>query len=252
MIAARYAEEILNWTGSGGLRSFLRLKESDAVNVAVPDEYIGLDMDTPADYETILKKWAAYDIPSVQECMEVLKERDAVSGELIAHSRRVAQTALVIGQALNDRGSCLDPALIRAAGLLHDMARDRPHHASTGGKILRDMGFPKVAEIVEQHMSVEVRPDRPINEGDVVALSDKLVMGDVVVSLEERFQTRLDRYSNDPDIRAAVTARLNHARQLRSRVEEALGMSIESLLANRSSNDRHGDAVACFTSPVLD
>ncbi|MFH1114370.1 MAG: NTP transferase domain-containing protein [Pseudomonadota bacterium] len=233
LIAARYSEEILNWTGSGGLRSFLSRKESDAVNVAVPDEYIGLDMDTPADYETILKKWAAYDIPSVPECMEVLKERDAVSGKLIAHSRRVAQVALIIGQALNDRGSCLDPALIRAAGLLHDMARDRPRHASTGGRILRDMGFPRVAEIVEQHMSVEIRADRPVNERDVVALSDKLVMGDVVVSLEDRFQTRLDRYSNDPDIRAAVSERLTHARRLRARIEDALGTSIDTVFSNR-------------------
>ncbi len=252
LIGARYAEEIVQWNGSGGLRSFLREKESDAVNVAVPDEHIGLDMDTPGDYETILGKWADYEIPSVAECMEVLKERDSVTDELIGHSRKVAQLALTIGQALNDRGFGLNTDLICAAGLLHDMARDRPRHATTGGRILRDMGFPKVAEIVEQHMSVEVRPDRPINERDLVALSDKLVLGDVVVSLEERFQTRLERYSNDPDIRTAITARLNHARQLRTRVEEALGTSIESVLANRSSNDRHGDAVACFTSRFLD
>ena len=62
LISARYAKEIVRWTGSGGLRSFLKEKEIDAVNVAVEDEHILLDMDTQADYEIILQRWAAHDV----------------------------------------------------------------------------------------------------------------------------------------------------------------------------------------------
>jgi 5'-deoxynucleotidase YfbR-like HD superfamily hydrolase len=232
LIAARYAEEIVQWNGSGGLRSFLKQKESDAVNVAVSDEHIVLDMDTPADYENILQKWANYDIPSVAECMELLRERCCAKSKLVAHSRKVAQLALIFGKALNERGFHLNLDLIAAAGLLHDMSRGEPRHASTAARVLRDMGYPAVAEIVEHHMNLEPRPDQPVNERDVVCLADKLVLGDVIVSLEERFENRLDCHSGDPDAQEAIAARLEHARHLRARVEHVLGTSIDSFLAN--------------------
>jgi len=236
LIAARYAKEIVQWNGSGGLRSFLKQKESDAVNVAVPDEHIVLDMDTPADYENILQKWANYDIPSVAECMELLRERCCVESKLVAHSRKVAELAVTFGKELNERGFHLDMDLIAASGLLHDMSRGEPNHASTAARILRDMGFPAVADIVEQHMNLEPRPDQPVNERDVVCLADKLVLGDVIVSLEERFESRFNCHSGDREVHDAIAERLEHARQLRTRVENCLGTSIESILADRSSS----------------
>jgi len=246
LISTRYAAEIVEWNGPMGLRSFLQEKESDAMNVAVPDEHIVLDMDTPEDYEKILRKWANYGIPSVAECMVLLHERCSTKSELLAHSRKVAQLALTLGQALNKRGLCLNLDLIAAAGLLHDMARGQYRHASTAGRILRDMDYPAVAEIVERHMNVVIPYDRPVNECDVVCLSDKLVLGDLIVTLEERFERRLDCYSGDPDAEAAIAMRLEHARQLRTRIEDALGMSIDFFVSGGQPDKRIGEAEHLF------
>ncbi len=249
LIAARYAEEIVQWNGSGGLRSFLKERESDAVNVAVPDEHIVLDMDTPADYENILQKWAVYDIPSVAECLELLKERCSMTSQLLAHSKKVAQLALTLGQALNERGFSLNLDLIAAAGLLHDMAREQPDHASTAARIIRELDYPAVAAIVEQHMDLTNPSELPVSERDVVCLADKLVLGDLIVSLEERFERRLDCHSDDLNAQAAITARLEHARKLKTYVEQALGTSIEILLSGEPPDSRIGVAENQFVGP---
>ncbi|MBI5571131.1 MAG: NTP transferase domain-containing protein [Desulfomonile tiedjei] len=232
LISAGYAEEILLWSGDGGLRSLLRQKEADAAEVPVADEHVVLDMDTRADYQRALAKWKDYDIPSAAECMALLRERFSVKSSLVRHCSRVSELALRLGQALNRHGSRLNLKLIVAAGLLHDISRGRPNHAATAAGILLDLGYPAVAEIVEAHMDSPVPGDRPVCERDVVCLSDKLVQGDLVVSLRKRFQKRLDRHSNDPGTLAEITARLTNALKLQRRIEEMLGKPIDSFLSD--------------------
>ena len=72
------------------------------------------------------------------------------------------------------------------------MARGEPDHARRGGKLLRDLDMPLMAEIVETHMDMAVGEGRPIGEAEVVFLADKLVQEDRFVGLADRFRLRLD------------------------------------------------------------
>lgn len=56
LISCRYRDEILNHGGDGGLRAVLRRHEDRAVQAHVSDEMILSDMDTPDDYQALVKK----------------------------------------------------------------------------------------------------------------------------------------------------------------------------------------------------
>ena len=234
LISAGYADEILRWEGSGGLRDFLKQKEHEAGYVEVADEHIVLDMDTSADYEAILKKLEDYSVPSVSECLALLSEKFSVRGHLLAHSKTVAKVAFRLGRGLNEKGSGLNLQLIVAAGLLHDIAKGQPNHASIAARALRELDYPAVADVVEAHMGPLRREGGAVTERDVVCLSDKLVQGDRIVSLETRFRKQLERHSDDPAVREAIETRLADAQMLARRLEETLGTPVDSLLLKSS------------------
>ena len=228
LITAEHAEKLSRWNDSGELNAFLEQFDSDAINVKVSDENIFSYNDSQSTQEALIERWKNYHIPSSSECISLLTEKFAVNEELMAHSRKVANLAVTIARALNTKGYGLNLKLIEAAGLLHDIARGKPDHASIAASLLREIDYPAVAEIVEAHMNPMVSQSEQIGERDVVCFADKLVQGNCVVPLETRFQRRLDHYADDPKARAAIEKKLSNAKRLRRRIETALGEPIES------------------------
>jgi len=53
LIDALYRNEILSYSGDGGLRAVLRSHEDQWIQIEVADEMILSDLDTPADYEAL-------------------------------------------------------------------------------------------------------------------------------------------------------------------------------------------------------
>lgn len=218
--------DVLDWTGQGGLRTFLWQRESLALEVPVPDEGILRDMDTPLEYEWVRKRHVDLDLPTEQECL-FLQSRYETAPEIKKHCRLVADTALGLGQALHRRGHSLNLELVFAAGMLHDLVRHLPEHAATGARILSGFGFHRVAEIVRTHVDLEVGPRDRITEAELVYLADKLVRGQERVSLETRFLEKEKQFKETPAAVAAIRERYARARKARQRVEDALGMSLE-------------------------
>ena len=169
-------------------------------------------------------------IPSSEECMAILTERLSVSKEVVAHSKKVAQVALHLTNALNEAGCELNAHLVVAASLLHDLAKGSRNHASVAERFLRGMNFNTVAGIVGAHMSVEVlEEDRSISEREVVCLADNLVQGDKVVGVTERYRKKLDEWSYDIGACEAIAGRLAKSLSLQRKLEARLGASVESL-----------------------
>jgi molybdenum cofactor cytidylyltransferase len=56
LISARFAAEIMNYSGEGGLGAILGLHNADIVFVPVADGNILLDLDTPGDYEDMRRR----------------------------------------------------------------------------------------------------------------------------------------------------------------------------------------------------
>lgn len=243
LIAAQSLPFVLGWDGTDGLRGALEALERShgAGQVAVADENILFDLDTPWDYREALHRAARSDRPTQAET-EALLEIQTVGERGLAHARAVAQAALAMARALNAARiradgtlpgptAPLDLALVESAALLHDVAKGRPDHEAEGGRILDSAGFPDAARIVEAHRDLDLPPEAPFTEREVVYLADKFVSGDRLVDIRTRFQEKLDRFGADPEAAAAILGRRDRALAVLARLEVESGKSIEVILA---------------------
>jgi CTP:molybdopterin cytidylyltransferase MocA len=229
LIGGHHIRSILEWREKGGLGALLTRWEQHAVNVAVVDEFIHQDMDRPEDYWRMADRLANRDVFSPAECAALLNNRLHVSPAVAAHGRAVADMAMRIGQALSHAGFSLNLPLICAAALVHDMARGEPDHAHRGGKLLRDLDMPLMADIVETHMDMAVGEGRQIKEAEVVFLADKLVQEDRFVGLSERFRLRMDDFLANSRAHDSARCRLDAARKIAERIEAVIGQPLERL-----------------------
>jgi putative nucleotidyltransferase with HDIG domain len=221
-------EAALDSASSGPLSALLAHNENCAIEVPVADEAIHMDMDSPADYDAQLALAARRDIPTAAECEAILAIRK-VDSNVVRHSRKVAELACAIGEALTRRGLHLDLDLVRAGALLHDVAKGKPGHAQAGAAALRSMEFQRVADIVAAHMEPDQTREE-IGESEVVFLADKLVRGELYVGLEERFRPALTRFQDNEEALTAARRRLAAARAIFVRVEARLERSVAQLL----------------------
>lgn len=172
--------------------------------------------------------------PSRTACLEMLKRR-GVPPHVIVHSMQVNRVARFLAEKLNEQGERLDLGLIDAASLLHDMTkmdglRTGENHAKAAGCILRQMGLPGVARVVEQHVVVEDVPGlAKVTEEEVVNYSDKRVMHDRIVTLEERFEDLKERYGRNSEGRAIIGSYLEKARQIERKIFRRLSLKPEEL-----------------------
>jgi hypothetical protein len=70
----------------------------------------------------------------------------------------------------------------------------------------------------------------PVGPEEVLYLADKLVQGERIVTLKERFSGALVRHAHDPAILARIAARLKTAQAVQIRLENALGRSLSELM----------------------
>jgi uncharacterized protein len=139
-------------------------------------------------------------IPSETQCYRIMAEM-AMLDNIVAHSIRVCQVATLLTDSLNSKGYELNRSLVRAAALLHDITKTRSidtgeNHAHTGALYLKELEFPEVGDIVGQHVNLaDFHSEREPIEAEVVNYADKRVLHDQVVSLEDRMDYIMVRYS---------------------------------------------------------
>jgi putative nucleotidyltransferase with HDIG domain len=223
-ILAEAAEE----GAAGPLFDLLARHESEAINLLVADHGIHMDMDTPAEYDALCVMADRRDIPTRAEC-EAILTMHPVEPTQARHSRRVAEVAERIAQALTQSGLSLNVELVRAGALLHDLAKGRPDHANVGAEILRSMEFPRVATVVSTHTDLDFSGGR-LDESALVYLADKLVRGENVVTLDQRFGPALARFSNSPLALHAAQSRMATAQAVARAVETQLGAPLASVV----------------------
>jgi HD superfamily phosphohydrolase YqeK len=230
LIAGRHAREIAGWHGDGGLKAALVQWEPAALDVDVADQNILLDMDTPDDYKLLQEKAVRMEVPTSEECRELMENVLCVAEQIILHGRAVAQVATRLGDELNRAGCSLDIPLLEAASLLHDLAKGEPDHAAAGARLLREHGFGVVAEPVATHMDILVNEGDAINASEVLYLADKMVQGERILPLAERFRKKMERCAGDPAIQKIINGRLQSALEIRKRIETRLGRTVEEVL----------------------
>jgi HD superfamily phosphodiesterase len=197
--------------------------------VAVDDPGVALDMDEPPDYGLCCEAARRERLPRPEDRRRLM-EQSGLSADAWEHADAVARVAAALGRALQAAGACLDLELLEAAALLHDVARDHPGHAAAGAAVLRGQGYPRIAALVALHMDViESTPALP-GEAELLYLADKLVLGDRLVSLEQRRARSLARFGGDDAARAAAVRRIEAALRIAARIERSTGRSLGELI----------------------
>ena len=227
LIARAILDEAAKEGEAGPLFALLARHERNAIELPVADEAIHLDMDTQADYDALCMLADHREIPTVAECLAILANLH-IEPSVFGHSRKVAEVAHRLTHALKRRGMALNLDLVRAGALLHDIAKGKPDHAAAGEELLRRMEFPQVAAIVAAH--TELEPDFSLDESAIVYLADKLVRGEEIVTIAQRFQPALDRFRDDPLALQAAQARLAIAQQVAHSIEARLGVPLSAVV----------------------
>lgn len=211
----------------GPLSSLLERHATEAGEMSVFDEAIHTDMDTPTDFRELVALALQRAIPSEAEC-EALLQFHSVPASVVAHSRAVAAVAISLARSLATHNVQLNLALVRAAALLHDLAKGEPNHAAVAARRLRAFGFDRVADVIAVHSDLSSFSD--LDERAVVFLADKLVRNDQIVSIDERFASALERYHDIPEALAAAQMRKQTALLIAAAVEHIIGMPLTSLV----------------------
>jgi putative nucleotidyltransferase with HDIG domain len=230
LITRRLFPDILAGDGKGGLRALLQSREADACEIEVFDEGVLLDMDTPEDYARMTMLAPRRHIPTAAECGAMLAALGIMS-PICRHGYAVAAIAEALTKRLNAQGIIIDPNLVRAASLLHDIAKGQPAHAEIGAAIVTKLGFPEVANIIGQHMDIDFDGGSP-REAAIVFLADKLVQEDHRVPLEERFRPAFERFRDQPEALRGATRKYDTARAVLNTVERLAGASVADILAD--------------------
>lgn len=156
--------------------------------------------------------------PSRDECLDLMESRGMLPN-IRAHSCRVRDVALILGERLMVAGVPLSLPLLEAGALLHDIAKtaclaNGGEHARLGAQWLLDLGYPAVAEIIREHVWLSRHPAEPwpLREVEVVNYADKRVLHDQVISLTQRFVDLRQRYGRTPEILDRISR--NEARSL--------------------------------------
>jgi uncharacterized protein len=167
-------------------------------------------------------------IPTRQQCLSFLTSSQ-MPAHIQEHSHKVAEIAVGLGRYLNRLGAGLALSLVDAGGLLHDIAKMRclrtgGNHGVVGGQMVRQLGYPQVARIVEDHVSIEATDLQfPVTESLLVNYADKRVKHTEVVSLGERFGDLVERYG----VTNERKARLTHVLSLFMRLEDKIFDGLE-------------------------
>lgn len=237
LVSGALRAELAAHPGEGGLRAALEdacAAGRSVLEVEVPDANVLFDMDTPKDYQRAQGRLRRLGYPNREEAGELLRLRQ-VPPKGLAHARAVARVALAMGLALNaaperrKHGALLDLDLVESCAMLHDIAKGEPGHEAAGGRLLFSAGFPQAAGIVAAHRDIDLGPDDPLTEREIVFLADKLVSCDRLVSVERRFQEKLDLFGADPQAALAIEGRRRRALGVLARVEAEAGCAVGTL-----------------------
>jgi molybdenum cofactor cytidylyltransferase len=223
IIPAELADTIRKWEGEDGLKGALNSLKDKLLAIPVADANILFDMDTPEDYKEAQERWLGYTVPTRDECQSILRDLFCVNENIVGHSITVAGVARSICDALISSGCQMDKEVITASALLHDMAKGDAHHEQKAAGVLAEMGFPEIASIVACHTDIECSYHAPVSPAEILYLADKLVNGNTIVSITERFQSALEKFGNDPEVKQKIEKRKEHARIIMNKVERAVG-----------------------------
>ena len=217
LIDGKYKEQILASEGEGGLKKVLEAFNADALHVNVCDQSVLMDMDTPQDYQTLVS-YEVLNAPTPKECLAIMVDNE-VPERIIKHCEAVEKMASTLYMQIASFGLNIDPHRLRAAALLHDIARQEKRHASVGASRLKAMGYESIGDIIATHMDIDVELHSPLTAAELLFLADKLVGDDEVCGYEKRFTKAFQKCEGNLEAQSNITKRLNAVKTIIAKIE---------------------------------
>lgn len=175
--------------------------------------------------------------PTKEECLKMLDEYNTPA-HVVRHCVAVADTALKIAEALNDKGFDFNITLITSAALLHDIARVEEKHWISGADFALRNGYLQEAKIIRRHMTHSLDPDAAkLKELDLVCLGDRLVLEDRYVGIDKRMDYVIEKARGDKKIEKMIIARKEENKRLIRNIEDIIGVSIDELILNGAGSE---------------
>lgn len=175
--------------------------------------------------------------PTENECYELIRRYEMLDN-IIDHSVMVMKVSVALVENLHDP-SQVDAGLVRAAALLHDIAKTGTigsrelRHDLIGGEIMRELGYDAIAEIVESHVVFNnFAPGGPLEEREIVFYADKRVMHDRVVTIDERVNDLVARYGINEHVIMIITENKKFILKLESKLQHFLRKNIEDIVSD--------------------
>lgn len=166
-------------------------------------------------------------IPSQKQCRQLIRKMKMMD-HIIDHSRLVCRVAIFLADHFIKMKIDLNLDLIGAAAMLHDITKTRSFetgedHASTGGELLKTMGYPEVGNIIRQHVFLDSNVNTKLpDETEIVNYADKRVRHDEIVSLDERMTYILQRYGKSPEHRLRIKKLRRESKHLEKKLFDLL------------------------------
>jgi len=176
-------------------------------------------------------------ILSRTECFKLIKTMDMMD-HIIDHSVMVSNVTLFLCHELKKNSAQINAELAVSAALLHDITKTRSfstreNHSETGGGLLTDMGYPEVGSIIRQHVILDsYAADSPVSEQEIVNYSDKRVLHDRVVSLDERLEYIRLRYGKTDEFESRIRIMSQNTVGLENKIFSHLSFSPDQLSAH--------------------
>jgi len=137
---------------------------------------------------------------SREQALQFLRQSGCLRN-VIKHCEAVAELAVEIANACNERGLEVDSELVEIGALLHDIGRAKTHsvhHAVIGAEVAESLGLPEtVISIIKRHVGggITAREAKKLGwpmdiyvpqtlEEKIVSYADKLIEGSQRVPIE--------------------------------------------------------------------
>ena len=176
-------------------------------------------------------------ILSRTECFELIKTMDMMD-HIIDHSVMVSNVTLFLCLQLKITLPDINTELATSAALLQHITKTRSFctkesHSETGGSLLMDMGYPEVGGIIRQHVLLDFyKTDSPISEQEIVNYSDKRVLHDRIVSLDERLEYIRQRYGKTNEFENRIQIMSQKTLSLENKIFSLLDIAPDQLSAH--------------------
>lgn len=212
LLSSAVARTLLADEGEGGLKGAISRCGIPMVAVEASHPGVLYDADTPEDFRALTDLYSTLscsdsflpDDKEIQRLYTVMNTPQNVIDHCAAVERKADELAAQLTVPV-------DRPLLRAACLLHDMAKTVGRlHPLTAAEFLRRSGYPKLGNIIAQHH--DLQPQAAV-EAQLLYLADKLIQGTRQVSLHQRFARSKEKCLTSEALRL-WDARYQHANNI--------------------------------------